>query len=87
MLLTVAFALGTPTLLSWGTERMPRLVIQLLHRNISLLVVVFVFLHVASTVIDGYAPIGWVDAIVPFSVAEVDVIALASFVVSKTVVD
>jgi predicted ferric reductase len=25
-----------------------------------------VFLHVASTVVDGYAPIGWVDAIVPF---------------------
>jgi predicted ferric reductase len=66
VLLTVAFALGTPTLLSWGTRRMPRLVIQLLHRNVSLLVVVFVFLHVASTVIDGYAPIGWVDAIVPF---------------------
>jgi len=66
VLLTLAFALGTPTLLSWGTERAPRLVIQLLHRNVSLLVAVFVFLHVASTVVDGYAPIGWIDAIVPF---------------------
>ena len=60
------FALGTPTLLSWGTARLPRLVIQLLHRNLSLLVVVFVFLHVASTVIDGFAPIGWLDAVIPF---------------------
>jgi len=66
VLLTVAFALGTPTLLSWGSERFPRLVIQLLHRNLSLLVVVFLFLHVASTVVDGFAPIGWLDAIVPF---------------------
>ena len=37
-----------------------------MHRNISLLVVVFVLLHVATTVIDGFAPIGWLDAIVPF---------------------
>lgn len=67
VLVTMSFALGTPTVLSWGTERLPRLVIQLLHRNLSLLVVVFVFLHVASTVIDGFAPIGWLDAVVPFS--------------------
>lgn len=66
ILVTLAFALGTPTLLNWGTRYFPRLVIQLLHRNLSLLVVVFIFLHVASTVIDGYAPIGWLDAIVPF---------------------
>ena len=39
---------------------------QLLHRNLSLLVVTFVFLHIASTVVDGFAPIGWLDAMVPF---------------------
>ena len=66
VLLTMSFALGTPTLLSWGNERFPRLVVQLLHRNVSLLVVVFVFLHVATTVVDGFAPIGWLDAIIPF---------------------
>lgn len=66
VLLTIVFALGTPTLLSWGHTHFPGLVVQMLHRNLSLLVVVFVFLHVASTVIDGFAPIGWLDAIVPF---------------------
>lgn len=65
-LLTLSFALGTPTLLSWGSKRFPRLVVQLLHRNVSLLVVVFVFIHVATTVIDGFAPIGWLDAVIPF---------------------
>jgi methionine sulfoxide reductase heme-binding subunit len=66
VLLTLSFALGTPTLLSWGSERMPRLVVQLMHRNLSLLAVVFVALHVATTVVDAFAPIGWIDAIVPF---------------------
>ncbi len=66
VMLTLAFALGTPTLLSWGTERFPRLVVQLLHRNVSLLVTVFIGLHVATTVIDGFAPIGWIDVFVPF---------------------
>ncbi|MEP7048272.1 MAG: ferric reductase-like transmembrane domain-containing protein [Ilumatobacteraceae bacterium] len=66
VLLTASFALGTPTLLSWGSERFPRLVVQLLHRNVSLLVVVFLAIHVSTTVIDGFAPIGWLDVIVPF---------------------
>ena len=66
ILLTIVFALGTPTLLSWGHAHLPRAVVLLLHRNLSLLVMVFLFLHIASTVIDGFAPIGWLDAIVPF---------------------
>ncbi|HEY4333892.1 MAG TPA: ferric reductase-like transmembrane domain-containing protein [Ilumatobacteraceae bacterium] len=66
LLLTVAFVSGTPTLLSWGAEHLPRLVVQLFHRNVSLLVMVFIGLHVATTVVDGFAPIGWLDAIVPF---------------------
>jgi sulfoxide reductase heme-binding subunit YedZ len=66
LLLTLAFVTGTPTLLSWGTTRMPRLVVQLTHRNVSLLVLVFIGLHVVTTVIDGYAPIGWIDAVIPF---------------------
>ncbi|MCU1393823.1 MAG: ferric reductase [Ilumatobacteraceae bacterium] len=66
VLLTLVFALGTPTVVSWGHEHFPRAVVLLVHRNLSLLVVVFVFLHVATTVIDGFAPIGWLDAIIPF---------------------
>jgi sulfoxide reductase heme-binding subunit YedZ len=66
VLLTLSFVSGTPTLLSWGSERLPRLVVQMLHRSISLLVLVFIGLHVATTVIDGFAPIGWMDAVVPF---------------------
>jgi DMSO/TMAO reductase YedYZ heme-binding membrane subunit len=37
-----------------------------LHRNLSLLAVAFVVVHVASSVVDTYAGIGWWDAVVPF---------------------
>ena len=43
------------------------LVLQLLHRNVSLLVLVFLAIHIFTTVADGYAPIHWIDAVVPFN--------------------
>ena len=66
VLLTISFALGIPTLLSWGTPRVPRLVVQLMHRNVSLLVVAFLAIHVATSVLDSFVSISWVDALVPF---------------------
>ena len=38
-----------------------------MHRNVSLLAVVLLGLHIAITVIDGFAPISWLDAVVPFT--------------------
>jgi sulfoxide reductase heme-binding subunit YedZ len=40
-----------------------------LHKNVSLLVVVFLAVHVATAVIDPFAPIRWLDAILPFGSA------------------
>src|SRR5579862_3085896 len=37
-----------------------------LHKNVSLLAVVFLGIHIATTVVDGFAPIGWADAVLPF---------------------
>ena len=37
-----------------------------LHRNLTLLALVFVAAHVVTTVADGFAPIGLLDAVVPF---------------------
>ena len=45
---------------------MPRFVVADLHRNVSLLVIVFIVIHVATSVIDSFAPIRWLDAIIPF---------------------
>lgn len=67
ILLSMSFVLGVVTLVGWSTKRLSMLVLQLLHRNVSLLVLVFLTIHVATTVIDGYAPIHWIDAIIPFN--------------------
>jgi methionine sulfoxide reductase heme-binding subunit len=66
VLLTISFALGIPTLLSWGTPRVPRLVVQLMHRNVSLMVLVFLGIHIVTTVMDSFTSIGIVDAFIPF---------------------
>jgi methionine sulfoxide reductase heme-binding subunit len=67
ILLTISVVFGIAATMGAGGKRTPRFVIQGLHRNISLLVMVFLGLHVLTTVADHYVPIGWVDAVVPFS--------------------
>ena len=46
--------------------RWPRFVVAGLHRNVTLLAVAFLAVHVVTTVADGYAPIGLKDAVIPF---------------------
>ncbi|HUI02285.1 MAG TPA: ferric reductase-like transmembrane domain-containing protein [Acidimicrobiales bacterium] len=66
VLLTATVVMGIAANGEFTRPRWPRFVTQGLHRNLSLLAVVFVFLHVMTTVVDGYVPIGWLDAVVPF---------------------
>lgn len=68
-LLTLTVVLGIVTSARWATAAWPRFVVAGLHRNLSLLAVVFLGLHVASVVVDGYVPIRWLDAVVPFASA------------------
>ena len=46
--------------------RWPRFTLHALHRNLSLLTLVFLAVHVASAIIDPYAGIAWLDVVVPF---------------------
>jgi len=69
LLLTASVVLGTVTSVRWASGRWPRFVLEWLHRNISLVVLVFLALHVATAVIDTFAPLRWIDAVVPFSSA------------------
>lgn len=66
VLLTVAFVLGIPSARSADRRAAPRLVVQLLHRNASLLAVAFVVVHVVTTVADSFVHVRFVDAVVPF---------------------
>jgi methionine sulfoxide reductase heme-binding subunit len=65
ILLTVAVLAGLLTVGRWSSGRWQRFVIEGLHRNISLLSTVFLFVHIASSVLDKYVSITWLNAIVP----------------------
>ncbi len=67
VLLSSSVVLGILTSLRLGTRTWPRFTIQDLHRRVSLLAVVFVGLHVVTTVSDAFAPIGWLSVVVPFA--------------------
>ena len=66
LLLTVSVVLGILDQRRWRPRGTPRFVLDALHRNVSLLVLVFLVLHIASSVLDSFAPIRLVDAFVPF---------------------
>jgi predicted ferric reductase len=67
VLLTVTVALGVAGTTRLETQTMPRVVRSGLHRNVSLLAVAFVAAHVVTTVLDPYAGIGFISAVIPFS--------------------
>lgn len=48
------------------SERWPRFAIDTLHRDVSLLVIVVLVIHIVTSVLDGFAPIRLIDAVVPF---------------------
>lgn len=66
LLLTASVVLGVLSTLRWRTDRWPRFTVAGLHRNLTLLSIVFVVVHVLTTVLDGYAPVKLQDALVPF---------------------
>jgi Ferric reductase like transmembrane component len=66
LLLTAGVVLGVLTSTRWGAPRWPRFVVSGLHRNVTLLGLAFVVVHVLTTIVDGYTTIGLRDAIIPF---------------------
>jgi len=67
VLLTVTVVFGVAGIARFATPRWPRVITAQLHRNLSLLAVLFVAAHMLTTVLDSYAPIGWLAAFVPFT--------------------
>jgi hypothetical protein len=67
LLLTTSMVLGILTSSRYARPTLPRFVTMGLHRNVSLLVLVFLGLHIVTSVADSYAPVNWLDAVVPFA--------------------
>ncbi len=67
VLLTVSVVLGIVTSVRWSVPRWPRFVIEHLHRDVTLVVLALIALHVVTVVVDSFAPIGFLAAVVPLS--------------------
>ena len=66
VLLTATTALGLLTAGRVSTRRWPRFLVSGLHRNLSLLALFFLAIHIGTTVVDSYTSISLQDAVVPF---------------------
>ncbi len=69
LLLTAGLVLGVTSSLGLRSRRWPRFLVSGLHRNVTLLALVFVAVHVVTTVVDAFAPIRLWDAVIPFASA------------------
>jgi DMSO/TMAO reductase YedYZ heme-binding membrane subunit len=66
ILLTAVVATGIAGSLRLGGGRWPRFLVAGLHRNLTLLTLVFLAGHIATTVLDTFTPIHLIEAFVPF---------------------
>ncbi len=66
VLLSATVVLGLLTSSRQSTRDWPRFVVQSLHRNLSLMVVVFLLIHIATSIIDPFAKLSVLDAVIPF---------------------
>jgi methionine sulfoxide reductase heme-binding subunit len=66
LLLTVVVVLGIITTGRWSSQLWPRSLFAGMHRNLSLLSIVFVAVHIAASILDPFARIQIRDAVVPY---------------------
>jgi methionine sulfoxide reductase heme-binding subunit len=67
LLLTATVVLGIVGANRWSSRRWPRFVTGGLHKNLSLLAVAFLALHIVTVVSDSFVSISWLNAFVPFT--------------------
>ena len=66
LFLTTVVALGAMAAVRVGGRRVPRFVLAGLHRNLTLIGLGFLTVHIATAVLDSYVSIGLTDTVVPF---------------------
>lgn len=67
VLLTLSMVLGVTTAKRARACRWPGFALQELHRRSSMLAIVFVALHVLTSVLDSFVHIGWLAIVIPFT--------------------
>jgi sulfoxide reductase heme-binding subunit YedZ len=66
ILLTISIVIGIAAIGRARSRRWPRFAVDDVHRSSSLLALVFLVVHIVTSVLDGFAPISLTDAVVPF---------------------
>ncbi len=66
VLLTASVVVGILGTVRFTAPRWPRFAIDTVHRDLSLLVIVVLVVHIVTSVLDSFAPIRLVDAVIPF---------------------
>lgn len=66
LLLTASVLLGIGEVRVWRPPGTPRFAVAAMHRTVSLLAVALLAVHIGTTLLDPFPPIGVVNAVVPF---------------------
>src|SRR5947209_4073525 len=67
ILLSSVAVLGILSALRVQSARWPRFLTTGLHRNLALMTLVFLSLHIVTAVVDPFTHLGWAAALIPFS--------------------
>jgi hypothetical protein len=67
VLLTAVVVLGILSALRAQSASWPRFLTAGLHRNLALMTLVFLALHITTAVVDPFTNLGWAAALVPFT--------------------
>jgi Ferric reductase like transmembrane component len=67
VLLTMSVALGVANVRRLRSEHVPRFVLDAVHRNVSLLAMAFLLVHIVTSLLDSFAPIRLIDVVIPFA--------------------
>ena len=67
VLFSAVVVLGVLSTLRFETSSWPRFLTTGLHRNVSLMALVFLALHIVTAVVDPFTHLGWLAAVIPFS--------------------
>jgi len=67
ILLTASVVIGIAAIARLRGPGMPRFVVDGIHRTASLLAVVFLVVHILTAVLDSFAPISLLNAVIPFT--------------------
>lgn len=67
VLLTATMVLGLVTSSRVRARNWPGFAVQEMHRRLSMMAVVFLAIHVVTSVLDSYVSITWISIVVPFT--------------------